>query len=76
MIRVLVWIMQFIKHRKGTCSEDISHLDVCQSPYISLKGVVDKRLEVNDIAVKELDQAETRIIKLMQQCVLGKDIDV
>ena len=77
MVRVMAWILRFIKHsRKGTCSEDISQSNLCQVPIHFSQTSGESKVEVTDIAVKELDQAETRLIKLMQQRTFGKELDV
>ena len=77
MVRVMAWILRFIKSsRKGNHTEDISPPNVCLTPIHLSQKRSGPKVEVPDIAVAELNQAKTKIIKLMQQRSFEKELDV
>ena len=69
MIRVMAWILRFIVTCRKTGNRQHSSSQICLIPIHQKpqQGKVRERVEVKDITVENLDHAEQRIIKLIQQ---------
>ena len=76
MVRVMAWILRFIRNTRKGHGFKHSLQNTCLVPVCLSQKRSGPNVEVTDIVVSELDRAETRIIKLMQQRSFETELEV